>query len=190
MPGDRECGFLLERLVVLLLRFRAQQQQQQQGGVICEAGEEAAAVAGDRPRHHETVAAAAASGSSSLREAEVQQLLSDLLSADVVFRHVPAQQRVQEFLQQLWPGSSVKDVAAAAARPYVNSHLTLCFNCGVTAKMLRSGSFHKCSYCVTCMCGKCLTSLDKEAAAAAKRSSRFYCLFCDGHPDVVELAAS
>jgi hypothetical protein len=176
LPADRECGFLLERLAVLLLRYRSQQQQQQMGGQV--------------------TSQVTAGSSSSLTAAEVQQLLSELLSRDVVFQHVPPQQRVQEFLQQLWPGSSTKDVAAAAGKPYVGTHLELCCGCSITPKKLRSGTFHKCDFCVTCICGKCLASLDKEAeeaalaAAASKGRLRFYCPFCEGHPDVLEVEAN
>jgi hypothetical protein len=161
-PSERHCGFLLERLAVLLLRFKQQQQRQQDDApVACgghvEPAAAAAAAAGSagRPRHSQRAASAAASAalashdklglvgsSSTLTAAEVQQLLSELLSRDVVFQHVPPQQRVQEFLQQLWPGSSMKDVAAAAGKPYVGMHLYVCCCCGKPATRIKSSSFH------------------------------------------------
>jgi hypothetical protein len=107
------------------------------------------------------------SSSSSMSAGVVQQLLSELLTADVVFRHVPAQQRVGEFLQQLWPGSSVKDVAAAAAKLIVGMHLAVCYACGLSASRLRTGLFHRCKHCMACLCGKCLEKLDPQEAAVA-----------------------
>jgi hypothetical protein len=228
LPGDMECGFVLERLVALLLRFRAQKQQQQQQqlcGVASQPGEAAAAAAAipeavERSRRSQRAAAAAAAGgatavasptkqpiagsssssssSSSLTEADVQQLLSELLATDIVFQHVPSQQRVHEFLQQIWPNSSTEDVAAAPRdekmRPYVSTHLMLCCWCGDTpaSKKLRGRRFYKCTFCVTCICGGCLARMDSEttAAAAGGASGAFYCPFCEDHPDVAEFAAA
>jgi hypothetical protein len=161
------------RLAVLLLRYIKQQHQHHHGIDLLQELRAGAAdfanAVGLKARAAAILAAAKASGSENFQVSKraATAVLCELLSNDIIFSALPAEQRLPELLARS-KICSMEAVAAALCQPYTaRQHWEVCANCGLPAETLAELGLQRrllrCEFCVTCVCISCFR--EKMAAS-------------------------